>query len=337
MPKYYPNTTITNYPFGMLMPGRTYSSEAYSWGFNGMQKDDEISGSGNNLDFGARIYDSRLGRFLSIDPLKSNFAFMTGYSFAMNTPIRYIDKNGESIFDDMKVFFSRSWNKITKGTFETNYEIAQRMRNQVHEKVLENLKNYSEYNDDLSVLNGLPQSCMSESYLKGVAENIVPSVTEFRATIKHWKRDEVEQFEDFLNGKSKDNEIASIKVGLAFLYDIVNSPYVALTGHTLGGEQKTPYEAIEALTTSLPILTGIKAGTNLLTGKNNSYTNFKTNTKGVFTGDDKKHIKKSFHLHKESVQSISDSDKALDKFLEGIDAGQPFKKEFNEKLEKNEE
>jgi hypothetical protein len=39
------------YPFGMLMPGRSFSSEDYRFWFNGMEKDDEVKGIGNSLDF----------------------------------------------------------------------------------------------------------------------------------------------------------------------------------------------------------------------------------------------------------------------------------------------
>jgi RHS repeat-associated protein len=56
---------VNCYPFGMNMPGRTFNSSEYRYGFNGMEKDDEIKGEGNSLDFGARIYDPRLGRWLS--------------------------------------------------------------------------------------------------------------------------------------------------------------------------------------------------------------------------------------------------------------------------------
>jgi hypothetical protein len=35
---------------------------SYVYSFNGAERDDEVKGSGNSLDFGARIYDSRLGR-----------------------------------------------------------------------------------------------------------------------------------------------------------------------------------------------------------------------------------------------------------------------------------
>src|SRR5690606_28578426 len=48
------------YPFGSLIPQRRYNPTEYRYGFNGMEKDDEIKGTGNSLDFGARIYDPRL-------------------------------------------------------------------------------------------------------------------------------------------------------------------------------------------------------------------------------------------------------------------------------------
>src|SRR5690606_4468651 len=55
------------YPFGMLMPGRGYSaSDAYRYGFNGKENDNEVKGEGNQQDYGMRIYDPRLGKFLSV-------------------------------------------------------------------------------------------------------------------------------------------------------------------------------------------------------------------------------------------------------------------------------
>jgi RHS repeat-associated protein len=79
----------------MLMPGRKYSSGNYRYGFNGKEEDDEVKGDGNSLDFGARIYDSRLVRFLSVDPKIAKFPWKTPYQFAGNNPILYVDHNGE--------------------------------------------------------------------------------------------------------------------------------------------------------------------------------------------------------------------------------------------------
>ncbi|MBK9402640.1 MAG: hypothetical protein IPN36_17905 [Bacteroidetes bacterium] len=74
--------------------GDSLRENGYRFGFNGMEKDDEVKGVGNSLDFGARIYDSRIGRFLSIDPLASEFRGYSNYSFSINNPIQYIDKDG---------------------------------------------------------------------------------------------------------------------------------------------------------------------------------------------------------------------------------------------------
>ncbi|MDW8274633.1 MAG: RHS repeat-associated core domain-containing protein, partial [Chitinophagales bacterium] len=82
------------YPFGMVMPGRSYNSGEYRFGFNGMEKDDEVKGNGNSYDFGARLYDSRLGRFLSIDRLSCKYPYESPYSFAKNNPVLKVDLDG---------------------------------------------------------------------------------------------------------------------------------------------------------------------------------------------------------------------------------------------------
>jgi RHS repeat-associated protein len=98
------STSKTPYPFGMHMPGRSFSSGSYRYGFNSKGKDDGIKGVGNSLNYCARIYDPRLGRFLSIDPFNYKFPSISGYSFSNNNPIVYIDKNGES--PDRKSIYS---------------------------------------------------------------------------------------------------------------------------------------------------------------------------------------------------------------------------------------
>lgn len=66
-----------------------------SYSFNGQEKDDEISGvTGANLSFNYRIYDSRLGRFLSVDPLSYEYPWNSTYAFAENDVIRCIDVEG---------------------------------------------------------------------------------------------------------------------------------------------------------------------------------------------------------------------------------------------------
>ena len=53
----------------MLVPNRNYSTEDYRYGFNGMEKDDELKGKGNSYTTEFRQYDPRSGRWLSLDPI----------------------------------------------------------------------------------------------------------------------------------------------------------------------------------------------------------------------------------------------------------------------------
>ncbi len=86
----------------MLEPGRQYSpstsSGLYRYGFNGKENDNEVKGEGNQQDYGMRIYDPRLGRFLSVDPLSKMYPWYSPYHFAGNKPIEAIDLNGTEEF-----------------------------------------------------------------------------------------------------------------------------------------------------------------------------------------------------------------------------------------------
>ncbi|MCB9251543.1 MAG: hypothetical protein H6605_03700 [Flavobacteriales bacterium] len=76
------------------MEGRSWTGGAYRYGFNGKENDDEIKGNGNQQDYGMRIYDPRLCRFLSVDPVSNYFPWYTPYLFAGNKPIWATDLDG---------------------------------------------------------------------------------------------------------------------------------------------------------------------------------------------------------------------------------------------------
>ena len=80
------------YPFGFTMPGRSYSTGSYRYGFNGKEKDNDIETGVQ--DYGMRIYDSRVGRFLSVDPITAKYPELTPYQFTSNRPIDGIDQDG---------------------------------------------------------------------------------------------------------------------------------------------------------------------------------------------------------------------------------------------------
>src|SRR5690606_26729324 len=94
---YYEASVVsaTDYaPFGLGLEERKYSVDGYRYGFNGKENDNEVKGEGNQQDYGMRIYDPRLGRFLSMDPLSRFYPWYTPYQFAGNDVIRNIDLDG---------------------------------------------------------------------------------------------------------------------------------------------------------------------------------------------------------------------------------------------------
>ncbi len=88
--------------FGVKLYGRGFEFSGYRYGFNGHEKDFEIKGDGNSYDFGARMYDPRLGRFLSVDPKTKEYADWSPYLVAGNNPILLVDINGEGVGDKFK-------------------------------------------------------------------------------------------------------------------------------------------------------------------------------------------------------------------------------------------
>jgi RHS repeat-associated protein len=85
------------YPFGMLQPDRQWRLGNYCYGFNGKQNDDEISGRGKNIAYENRIYDARLGRWLSVDPLQMKYPESSPYSFSLNSPLYLKDIDGRDV------------------------------------------------------------------------------------------------------------------------------------------------------------------------------------------------------------------------------------------------
>jgi RHS repeat-associated protein len=60
------------------------------FGFNGKENDNESK----TQDYGMRIYNPSLGRFLSVDPITDEYPELTPYQFASNRPIDGIDLDG---------------------------------------------------------------------------------------------------------------------------------------------------------------------------------------------------------------------------------------------------
>src|SRR5690554_8051627 len=76
------------------MPGRSFQSDEYRYGFQGQEKDDEVKGEGNSINFKYRMHDPRIGRFFAVDPLASSYPHNSPYAFSENIVINAIELEG---------------------------------------------------------------------------------------------------------------------------------------------------------------------------------------------------------------------------------------------------
>jgi len=82
------------YPFGLRMPGRSHTSGAGNdiYKFSGKELDDE-NGLGLYY-FGARYYDSVIGRWGAVDPLAQKALNTNPFHYTHNNPLNRVDLDG---------------------------------------------------------------------------------------------------------------------------------------------------------------------------------------------------------------------------------------------------
>jgi len=94
----YYEADVTNatlyYPFGMELKTYAADSGGYRFGYQGSEQDNEINGSGNNISTFYREYDTRLGRWLSVDPEAAAQPWLSDYVGMGNNPIYRNDPLG---------------------------------------------------------------------------------------------------------------------------------------------------------------------------------------------------------------------------------------------------
>ncbi len=89
----------------MIMPERSYITSDYNFGYQGSMKDPEILGNGDIYTTQFRELDTRLGRWWSIDPKASYFAWQSPYASMNNNPIALNDVLGDSAWS-----YKNKWN-----------------------------------------------------------------------------------------------------------------------------------------------------------------------------------------------------------------------------------
>ncbi len=86
-----------------LNKSKLKGSSNYLYGFNGKERDSNLGG-GTHYDYGFRIYNPRIAKFLSVDPLTKSYPMLTPYQFASNRPIDGIDLDGLEYLNSTSVY-----------------------------------------------------------------------------------------------------------------------------------------------------------------------------------------------------------------------------------------
>ena len=150
-----------------MVPTRHGAEDSYRYGFNGMEKDDEVKGEGNSLDYGNRLYDTRNGRFFSRDALEGKYPMYSPYSAFANNPIFYVDKDGnENIIYVINVPDGKGKKSMSNKELQKRIDKANSILSSKAEKGGYELKTrYVLYNPDSYSITGVKKGPLNRRFL----------------------------------------------------------------------------------------------------------------------------------------------------------------------------
>ena len=88
------NEIVLSYEYEQMFVNYAGQSGDYRYGFQGQERDNEIKGEGNSVNYKYRMHDPRIGRFFAVDPLAAKYAHNSPYAFSENVVISHVELEG---------------------------------------------------------------------------------------------------------------------------------------------------------------------------------------------------------------------------------------------------
>ena len=209
-----PSSTFLNKTLSETVEYTPYSLykqyyRGYRFGFNGKEGDDEVYGNGNEQDYGMRIYNPRLGRFFSVDPLTKSFPSLSVYQYASNSPIAHVDYDGLEA-----MFFMLIWDKESSTCQLATHKTLDAKLETWFGTVNFNRNNSSYVFGTDGHWHEVPKEWECKSL------NTIGNQAEVEKTINSWKQsDMVYEAVVFGENLQKIGQRAELAIGLALLID----------------------------------------------------------------------------------------------------------------------
>ena len=212
-------------PFGVQLDGRKQQVNFYRRGFNGMEKDDEVKGLGNQYTTEFRQLDPRIGRWLSLDPLAHQYTSISPYTFVANNPIIYIDGDGRKITNADKERLEKAKSELNDITEARNSLSTQ----------YGSLTNKKEFNGTNEQWKRVKKSNKSYDVANEKVKELEIAVMKTDELIEEFKKNSPILFEyiDKIQNEAKEN--VDFYVGTKNLFDSDNS-----SGEYKGGFNTVP-------------------------------------------------------------------------------------------------
>jgi RHS repeat-associated protein len=175
---------------------------SYRFGFNGKENDNEVhNAQGTSQDFEARMYDNRIGRFLSLDPQAARGPWATPYSFCDNSPILYADETGEWKEVTTTKYYRASNGNLTKKT--SMRDIFRKTVKIQKEIVVHQAKFYTDFSGP-----GTQEIVQEKAFY--IMDNIISTWQGSHSDEKHPNRPEVDISVSFADGLQVVNSLDDV-------------------------------------------------------------------------------------------------------------------------------